>query len=132
MIPRLSYRFSLALSFLAALIVANVSGPQYIYPTFGTSLSERFSWSAVQNSFVSTACFVGVSFSGPLCSWMIETLKIKKTLRVSAFLMFLGPFMVAQTYAGRLPDSFILCAFYLICAGIAGAAAYLCALDSQV
>ncbi|GAN06260.1 conserved hypothetical protein [Mucor ambiguus] len=130
-IPRPSYRFSLALSFLAALIVANVSGPQYIYPTFGTSLNDRFNWSAVQNSFVSTACFVGVSFSGPLCAWMIETLKIKKTLQVSALLMFLGPFLVAQTYAGRLPDSFILCAFYLICTGIAGAAAYLCALDSQ-
>ncbi|KAI8638640.1 major facilitator superfamily domain-containing protein [Parasitella parasitica] len=131
MIPRPSYRFSLALSFLAALIVANVSGPQYIYPTFGTSLTERFNWSPVQNSFVSTACFVGVSFSGPLCSWMIETLKIRKTLQVSALLMFLGPFLVAQTYAGRLPDSFILCAFYLITSGIAGAAAYLCALDSQ-
>lgn len=132
MIPRPSYRVSLALSFLAALIVANVSGPQYIYPTFGTSLNDRFNWSAVQNSFVSTACFVGVSFSGPLCAWMIETLRIKKTLQVSALLMFLGPFLVAQTYAGRLPDSFILCAFYLICTGIAGAAAYLCALDSQV
>ncbi|KAL0141816.1 major facilitator superfamily domain-containing protein [Mucor lusitanicus] len=131
MIPRPSYRVSLALSFLAALIVANVSGPQYIYPTFGTSLNDRFNWSAVQNSFVSTACFVGVSFSGPLCAWMIETLRIKKTLQVSALLMFLGPFLVAQTYAGRLPDSFILCAFYLICTGIAGAAAYLCALDSQ-
>lgn len=132
MIPRPSYKFSLALSFLAALIVANVSGPQYIYPTFGTSLNERFNWSAVQNSFVSTACFIGVSFSGPLCAWMIETLKIKRTLQVSALLIFLGPFLVAQTYAGRLPDSFILCAFYLICTGIAGAAAYLCALDSQV
>lgn len=68
----------LGLSFLFALIVSNVSGPQYIYPTFGTALDERFNWSAVQNSIVSTACFIGVSFSGPLCSWMIETLGIQK------------------------------------------------------
>lgn len=131
MIPRLSRRATLALSFIAALIVANVSGPQYIYPTFGTSLNDRFNWTALQNSFVSTACFVGVSFSGPLCSWMIENLGITKTLRVSALLVFAGPFLVAQTYAGRLPDSFLLCTFYLICTGFAGAAAYLCALDSQ-
>lgn len=78
MIPRLSRRATLALSFIAALIVANVSGPQYIYPTFGTSLNDRFNWTALQNSFVSTACFVGVSFSGPLCSWMIENLGITK------------------------------------------------------
>lgn len=46
--------------------------------------------------------------------------------------MFSGLFLVAQTYAGRLPGNFLLCTFYLICTGIAGAAAYLCALDSQV
>ncbi|KAI7890316.1 major facilitator superfamily domain-containing protein, partial [Mucor mucedo] len=55
----------------------------------------------------------------------------KRTLRVSAFIIFCGPFLVAQTYAGRLPDSFILCTLYLMCTGFAGAAAYLCALDSQ-
>ncbi|KAG2236011.1 hypothetical protein INT48_008103, partial [Thamnidium elegans] len=131
MIPRPSHRVSLVCSFIAALIVANVSGPQYIYPTFGTSLKERFQWTALQNSFVSTACFVGVSFSGPLCAWMIESLGITKTLRVSAFLIFCGPFLVAQTYAGRLFDSFILCTIYLMFTGLAGAAAYLCALDSQ-
>lgn len=78
MIPRPSRKVYLAFSFIAALIVANVSGPQYIYPTFGTSLNERFKWSALENSFVSTACFVGVSFSGPLCAWMIENLGITK------------------------------------------------------
>lgn len=78
MIPRPSRNTLLACSFIAALIVALVSGPQYIYPTFGTSLDERFNWSALENSFVSTACFVGVSFSGPLCSWMIEHLGIPK------------------------------------------------------
>lgn len=55
-----------------------------------------------------------------------------RTLRVSAFLIFCGPFLVAQTYAGRLFDSFILCTIYLMFTGLAGAAAYLCALDSQV
>lgn len=47
-------------------------------------------------------------------------------------LIFLGPFLLAQTYAGRLPANFILCAVYLIFTGFAGASAYLCALDSQV
>ena len=78
MMPRLPKNVALACSFLSALIVASVSGPQYIYPTYGTSLSERFNWTGLQNSFVSTACFVGVSFSGPLCAWMIENLGIKK------------------------------------------------------
>ncbi|KAI9348364.1 major facilitator superfamily domain-containing protein [Pilaira anomala] len=131
MIPRPSRKVALTCSFIAALIVANVSGPQYIYPTFGTSLKERFQWSGLENSFVSTAIFVGVSFSGPLCAWMIENLGITKTLRVSAFLIFSGPFLVAQTYAGRLYDSYILCTLYFMCTGLAGAAAYLCALDSQ-
>lgn len=78
MIPRPSHKVFLAFSFIAALIVANVSGPQYIYPTFGTSLNERFKWTALENSLVSTACFIGVSFSGPLCAWMIENLGITK------------------------------------------------------
>lgn len=54
------------------------------------------------------------------------------TLRLSGLLAFAGPFLLAQTYAGRLPSHFILCALYLGCLGVAGAAAYLCALDSQV
>lgn len=78
MIPRPSRKIALTCSFIAALVVANVSGPQYIYPTFGTSLKERFQWSGLENSFVSTAIFVGVSFSGPLCAWMIENLGIPK------------------------------------------------------
>lgn len=55
-----------------------------------------------------------------------------RTLRVAAMLIFFGPFLVAQTYAGRLPNSFVLCTIYLVCMGFAGAAAYMCALDSQV
>jgi hypothetical protein len=73
-----SHKVNLGLSFITALIVANVSGPQYIFPTFGTPLEERFNWSALENSIVSTACFIGVSFSGPLCSWMIERFGIKR------------------------------------------------------
>ena len=37
-----------AISFLAALLVANVSGPQYVYPTFGTALATKFDWSALE------------------------------------------------------------------------------------
>ncbi|RCI04704.1 hypothetical protein CU098_004657 [Rhizopus stolonifer] len=124
-------KLTLALAFLSALIVANVSGPQYIYPTFGSSLNDRFEWTPVENSIVSTSCFIGVSFSGPLCAWMLESLGITKTLRISAVLVFLGPFLVAQTYAGRLPSHFILCTVYLIFTGLGGAAAFLCTLDSQ-
>ncbi|KAI9496794.1 major facilitator superfamily domain-containing protein [Zychaea mexicana] len=108
-----------------------MAGPQYVYPAFGTSLTTKFNWSALENSLVSTASFVGVSFSGPLCAWMVEHLGIRGTLRVSGLLAFTGPFLLAQTYAGRLPSHFVLCAIYLACLGIAGAAAYLCALDSQ-
>lgn len=68
----------LLLSFVTALAVANVSGPQYIYPTYGTSLATRFHWNGIENSMVSTATFVGVSFSGPLCAWMVENFGIKK------------------------------------------------------
>ena len=66
------------LSFVTALAVADVSGPQYIYPTFGTSLVNRLHWNGIENSMVSTATFVGVSFSGPLCAWIIENLLFKK------------------------------------------------------
>ncbi|KAI8359892.1 major facilitator superfamily domain-containing protein [Choanephora cucurbitarum] len=131
MVLRLSFKLDLALSFIFALVVANISGPQYIYPTYGSALNDHFGWTAVENSIVSTACFIGISFSGPLCAWMLESLGTTTTLRVSSILLFLGPFLVAQTYAGRLPDSFILCAVYLAFTGIGGAAAFLCALDSQ-
>ncbi|CAO3624781.1 unnamed protein product [Cunninghamella echinulata] len=43
----------------------------------------------------------------------------------------MGSFLLAQTYAGRLPPYFELCAFYLVLTGFSAAAAYLCALDSQ-
>ncbi|CAO3644906.1 unnamed protein product [Cunninghamella blakesleeana] len=121
----------LFLSFFMALVVATVSGPQYIYPTYGTSLATKFGWTALENSFVSTACFLGVSFSGPLCSYMIERFGFQLTLRISAFFGFLGSFLLAQTYVGRLPPYFELCAFYLILTGFSAAAAYLVALDSQ-
>ncbi|CAO3587901.1 unnamed protein product [Absidia cylindrospora] len=121
----------LAFSFVMALAVAIVSGPQYIYPTYGTSLAAKFEWTALENSFVSTACFVGVSFSGPLCSFLTERFGIKFTLQLSAFFGFFGNFMLAQTYYGRLPSYFQLCAIYLVLTGFSSAAAYLCALDSQ-
>ncbi|CEP14023.1 hypothetical protein [Parasitella parasitica] len=121
----------LAVSFFTALAVAIVSGPQYIYPTYGTSLMNRFHWNGVENSMVSTATFVGVSFSGPLCAWLLETLGFQKTLTISAFAGFTGLLLLAQTYAGHLSSNYMLCSVYLACTGAAGAASYLCALDSQ-
>ncbi|KAI8093467.1 major facilitator superfamily domain-containing protein [Halteromyces radiatus] len=121
----------LALSFIMALLVASVSGPQYIFPTYGTSLATKFHWTALENSLVSTACFLGVSFSGPLCSWMIERLGSSSTLRVAACFGFFGNFLLAQTYIGRLPSHFQLCAIYLVLTGFASAAAYICALENQ-
>ncbi|KAI8372449.1 major facilitator superfamily domain-containing protein [Blakeslea trispora] len=118
-------------SFVIALAVANVSGPQYIYPTFGTSLVDRLHWNGIENSMVGTATFVGVSFSGPLCAWLIETLLFKKTLMLSSFTGLVGFLLLAQTYAGHLPSNYILCSIYLALIGAAGAASYLCALDSQ-
>jgi hypothetical protein len=64
---------TLLVSFITAIAVANVSGPQYVYPTFGTALTTRFHWSVIENSIVSFATFMGLSFSGPFCAWMIET-----------------------------------------------------------
>ncbi|KAG0175493.1 hypothetical protein DFQ28_000085 [Apophysomyces sp. BC1034] len=119
------------ISFLLALVVANLSGPQYVYPIFGTSLTTTLRWSAVENSLVSTATFVGMSFSGPLCAWMVERLGIASTLRISGLVGFLGPFLLAQTYLGHLPNYMVLCVIYLAATGIAGSAGYLCALDSQ-
>ncbi|KAI8979924.1 major facilitator superfamily domain-containing protein [Pilobolus umbonatus] len=124
-------RKSLIISFITALAVANVSGPQYIYPTYGTSLTNRFHWTPVENSMVSTATFVGVSFSGPLCAWFLENLGFKKTLFTSSITVFIGLFLLAQTYAGYLPGNHILCSIYLAFTGAAGAASYICALDSQ-
>jgi hypothetical protein len=68
----------LILSFVTALAVANVSGPQYIYPTYGTELIKKFHWNGIENSMASTATFVGVSFSGPLCAWLVENLGFQK------------------------------------------------------
>lgn len=56
----------------------------------------------------------------------------KSTLRVSAFTAFTGLFFLAQTYAGYLSSNHILCSIYLACIGAAGAASYICSLDSQV
>jgi MFS family permease len=123
--------WKLALSFTFALIVANVSGAQYVYPSFGTALAERFHWSALENSFVSTATFLGVSFSGPLCARIVETFGIANALRVAAGFGFTGFILLSQTFAGHLPHAFILCVFYLLLVGIGGATGYLVALDSQ-
>ncbi|KAL9540160.1 hypothetical protein MBANPS3_009843 [Mucor bainieri] len=131
LIPSNSTQKWLVISFMTALAVANVSGPQYIYPTYGTSLKNRFHWNGVENSMVSTATFVGVSFSGPLCAWLLETYGFRRTLAISAFTAFTGLFLLAQTYAGYLSSHYMLCSVYLACTGAAGAASYLCALDSQ-
>lgn len=55
-----------------------------------------------------------------------------RTLAISSFTAFTGLFLLAQTYAGYLPNNYMLCSVYLACTGAAGAASYLCALDSQV
>lgn len=70
-------KLTLATSFITAILVANMSGPQYVYPSFGTSLAAKFNWTALQNSLVSTASFIGVSFSGPLCAWLVERFGIR-------------------------------------------------------
>ncbi|KAI7868951.1 major facilitator superfamily domain-containing protein [Spinellus fusiger] len=111
---------TLGMSFGMALLVAVMSGPQYVYPAYGSSLATRFGWTALQNSLVSTASFIGVSFSGPLNAWLIETRGIPS-----------GYFLLAQTYAGHLPDCLGLTILYLAMTGMAGASAYLCVLDSQ-
>ncbi|CEG83602.1 hypothetical protein RMATCC62417_17493 [Rhizopus microsporus] len=121
----------LAASFLTALLVANVSGPQYVYPTFGPSLANRFHWSSIENSVVGTSVFVGVSFSGPLCAYLVENYGFRITLTISAFITSICTFLLAATYQDRLPSSYILCAFYLVCMGASSAAAYICTLDSQ-
>ncbi|KAI8373922.1 major facilitator superfamily domain-containing protein [Choanephora cucurbitarum] len=50
---------------------------------------------------------------------------------ISSFTTFAGFLLLAQTYAGHLPNNYILCSIYLALVGAAGAASYLCALDSQ-
>lgn len=55
-----------------------------------------------------------------------------RTLIISSVAAFSGLFLLAQTYAGYLSNNYILCSVYLACTGAAGAASYLCALDSQV
>jgi MFS family permease len=124
--------WKLVLSFTFALIVANVSGAQYVYPSFGTALAEHFRWSAMENSFVSTATFLGVSFSGPLCAKLVETFGDANALRIAAAFGFTGFFLLSQTFADILPQSFALCVIYLLMIGIGGATGYLVALDSQV
>lgn len=57
---------------------------------------------------------------------------LNRTLAISAFTAFTGLFLLAQTYAGYLSSHYMLCSVYLACTGAAGAASYLCALDSQV
>lgn len=69
---------TLLLSFITALCVVNVSGPQYVFPIYGPSLAKHFHWSSIENSMVSTAVFVGVSFSSPLCAWLAVYLGCKK------------------------------------------------------
>lgn len=124
--------WKLVLSFTFALVVANVSGAQYVYPSFGTALAEHFQWSAMENSFVSTAMFLGVSFSGPLCAKLVETFGDANALRIAATFGFTGFFLLSQTFADNLPNSFALCVVYLLMIGIGGATGYLVALDSQV
>ncbi|KAI7903967.1 major facilitator superfamily domain-containing protein [Cokeromyces recurvatus] len=54
-----------------------------------------------------------------------------RTLIIAAFTAFTTLFLLAQTYVGNLSNHYILCSLYLACTGAAGAASYLCALDSQ-
>ncbi|KAG1151834.1 hypothetical protein G6F37_004213 [Rhizopus arrhizus] len=122
---------TLLLSFITALCVVNVSGPQYVFPIYGPSLAKHFHWSSIENSMVSTAVFVGVSFSSPLCAWLAVYLGCKKTLVISSFISLSAMFLLVETYVGYLSSNYILCSFYLLCIGAASAASCLCAFDSQ-
>lgn len=65
-------------SFTSAILVASVSGAQYIYPIYGTSLIHQFHWSSLENSIAGTSTFVGAVLSGPLCALFVEKFKFKK------------------------------------------------------
>ncbi|KAI9279644.1 major facilitator superfamily domain-containing protein [Sporodiniella umbellata] len=117
--------------FVVALLVANASGAHYVFPTVWPALASRFQWSPVENSIVSTAVFVGVSFSGPWCAWQVGNLGAKKTLLISSTVLLLVSFLLAETLTGRLWNNYLLCAFYLGCIGSASASSYMCAMDSQ-
>lgn len=55
-----------------------------------------------------------------------------RTLTISALITSICTFLLSATYQDRLPSSYLLCAFYLVCMGASSAAAYICTLDSQV
>ncbi|CAG8712667.1 12664_t:CDS:2, partial [Acaulospora morrowiae] len=115
----------LSLAYLGALITSSVCGTQYLFSAYSTALADRLGFNSVQINTIGSAINYGTYLSGPISGYIVDNYGPRRTCFFSSFFIFTGYFCLAMTYGGVFPSSsFLLCALYLLLAGMASSAAF--------
>ncbi|CAG8699788.1 45044_t:CDS:2 [Gigaspora margarita] len=115
----LSRQATLTISYLSILLISCVSGTHYLFSAYSTSIQERLDFSSVQINTIGSACNYGVYLGKPFLGYLVDNHSARRVCFASSALIFFGFSFLALTYERLLPPSFILCAFYLLCTGVA-------------
>ncbi|CAG8639394.1 1797_t:CDS:2 [Cetraspora pellucida] len=115
----ISRQITLTISYLSILLISCVSGTHYLFSAYSTEIQERLDFSSIQINTIGSACNYGVYLSKPALGYFADHYGARRVCLAASILIFFGFFCLALTYEQILPSSFLLCAFYLFCAGVA-------------
>ncbi|CAG8597587.1 14768_t:CDS:2, partial [Dentiscutata heterogama] len=90
---------------------------------YSTSIQERLDFNSVQINTIGSACNYGVYLSKPFLGYLVDNYGARRMCFAASILIFFGFSCLALTYERMLPPSFLLCAFYLLCTGVASSGA---------
>ncbi|RHZ86414.1 hypothetical protein Glove_51g63 [Diversispora epigaea] len=112
----------LTLSYLSTLLISSVCGTQYLFSAYSTAIQDRLGFTSVQINTIGSFANYGVFLSKPFFGYISDNHGSQRICVAASFLMFISYLCLALTYQQILPSSsFMLCALYLFCAGIASA-----------
>ncbi|CAG8519280.1 6345_t:CDS:2 [Ambispora leptoticha] len=125
-------RFLLLISsFIGAILIASISGTQYLFASYGPALAHRLKFSSVQINTIASAANYGCYLSNPLFGHISDKYGPKVSTLFASVTLFFSFLGLALTYHGSLPPLFSLCAIYLFFTGMASAAGFMAVLTTQ-
>ncbi|CAG8623744.1 9952_t:CDS:2, partial [Paraglomus occultum] len=128
----LSWKMRLTLSYTAVLFIAIVSGTQYLFSAYGPALADRLKLSSTQTNIIASAGNYGLFLTSPINGYLADNYGPRRVCLAGSFLIFTSFLCLALTFDGLLPQSFLLCALYLMLSGVASSAGFMSALTTAV
>ncbi|RUP47225.1 hypothetical protein BC936DRAFT_145979 [Jimgerdemannia flammicorona] len=102
------------------------AGTLYMFSLYGQQFAARLHYTQTETNFVAIAGNYGMTFSGPLCGWVVDVFGPRRGSLLAAFFLATGYVAMALTYNEMLfSDSFILMSVYFAFVGTGGTFSYM-------